>query len=367
MKFMCETKKLCDAVGKVSRAVSSKSNIPALEGILLEAGKDELILSGYDLELGIIIKLPARVSAPGKIVLNSKLFFDILVKLSGEGLIYESNDDLHAVIKSGNAEFNISGIDAVEYPDIPRILGVETLNIKADLLASMIDQTIFAISESDLKPIHTGTLFEIKKDMFRLVSVDGYRLAIRTEIMKNDEEKSFVVPGKTLTELSKFLSEEEGNVSIKLEKKHILFRTDGMTVVSRLLMGEFLDYEAAITGETTSTVKVNTRAWRESVTRVGLMVTERLKSPIRCVFEGDLAKLSCQTVIGKAMDETSIELKGEALTIGFNNKYMLDAVRASGCDMIKIEMSTSVAPIKITPLDSEEFLFLVLPVRLINE
>ena len=228
----------------------------------------------------------------------------------------------------------------------------------------MIRQTLFAVSESDMKPVHTGTLIELSENKIRLISVDGYRLAVRDEPIACSQETSFVVPGKTLSEVLKLLPENEESLNLSIGRRHILFQIGRYTLISRLLEGDFLDYNAAIPASHTTEILVKTRAFIDSVERVSLLITDRLKSPLRCVFDENRIQLSCSTAIGRANDELDAQGTGGTLEMGFNNRYLLDALRNTECDEVKIQLSGALSPMKVVPKDGSSFLFLVLPVRL---
>ena len=365
MKITCSKQQLTEAVSNVQRAVSTKSSIPALEGILLKAHGQEMTLCGYDLELGMTTTIEASVEEPGNLVLSARLFGDIVRRLPGEQVCIASDEKNITAITCGLSEFSIVGIPAEEYPEIPSITGETTIDLPHSMLKSMIRQTIFAVADTDAKPIHTGTLFELGGGTLRLVSVDGYRLAIREEPVQANEEASFVVPGKTLNEVTKLLSDsEEETLSLVVGRRHILFKIGNYTVISRLLEGEFLDYKAALPAASSTEVLVNTRSCIESVERVSLLITDRLKSPVRCLFEDNEIKLSCSTSMGRANDQFEAQITGGNVEIGFNNRYLLDALRNAEGDEVKVQLNGPLSPMKVLPREGNAFLFLVLPVRL---
>ena len=367
MKIVCSRQQLVEAVSNVQRAVSTKSSVPALEGILLRTSGGEVTLCGYDLELGMTTSIESSVEESGSVVLSARLFADIVRRLPGESVSLTIDEKNITTIKSGASEFSIVGIPADEYPDMPAISGDDSVTLPQHLLKGMIRQTIFAVAESDAKPIHTGTLFEIGEGKLRLVSVDGYRLALRREPIVSDLTTRFIVPGKTLAEISKLLKEEDEEAYLALSQKHIVFRIGGYYVVSRLLEGEFLDYNAAIPKVSKTTVKINTRSLTDAVERTSLLISDRLRSPIRLSAMDQKVQLNCSTSMGKAHDEVDCEMSGEAVSMGFNNKYLMDALKASDCDMVKLEINGALSPMRILPLEGESFLFLVLPVRVKND
>ncbi len=364
IKITCNKQELVEAVTNIQRAVSTKSSVPALEGILMKARGESLFLCGYDLELGMTTEIPAQVEESGEIILSAKLFGDIVRRLPTDHVRMVADNKNMTTITAGASEFSIVGIPAEEFPDLPKITDEISVTLENSVLKSMIHQTLFAVAESDAKPIHTGTLFEIEKDVVRLVSVDGYRLAMREEPAKSETEITFVVPGKTLSEVYKLMGDEEKQAVLQVGRRHISFGIGNYTVISRLLEGEFLDYKAAIPASHTSEAVVKTRAFIDSVERVSLLITDRLKSPIRCYFDKTDVKLSCSTAIGRANDEFEETLTGEPVEMGFNNRYLLDALRNAETDEVKVQLNGPLSPMKIVPKEGNSFLFLVLPVRL---
>lgn len=367
MNIKCNSKELSEAVTNVQRAVSDKSTLSALEGILLRANNNNLYLCGYDLEFGISTNLNIQVLEEGEIILNARLLSDILRKNPGEIVEISTDEKNLTTIKSKNSNFSIIGIAAEEYPKLPDISDDVKINISGDILKNMIKQTTFAVADNDANPIHTGVLFEIFNDEIKMIAVDGYRLALRKEQIKLDEnieeQVSFVVPGKTLKEILSLIN-DDSNIEIYIDKKHIIFNINGYKVISRLLEGKFLDYKAAIPKGNSTVVRVNTKDFINSVERVSLIIADRLKSPLKCIFKENEIKLSCTTAIGKASDEITAPCQGEEIEIGFNNRYLLDALKNSETDEVRIELTGPLSPMKILPKKGDNFIFLVLPVRL---
>lgn len=365
MKFSCEKNKLVEALSNVQKAVAQKSTIPALEGILLKAETTQLSLCGYNTELGITTTIPAQIQSDGSIVLNAHLFTEIVRKLPEDLVELKLCEGLVVHVTSGKSSFELLGIDANEFPSLPTIDSSSSFELSSETLGGMIRQTIFAVSEVDSKPVHTGTLFDIKEKRITLVSVDGYRMAMRTEPIAEDLELRFVVPGKTLREVLRLMPTEDEQIKISAGMRHIIFEIGDYTIISRLLDGEFLDFKSTVPVNIESTVVVNTEDFIDSIDRVSLLITDRLKSPVRCVFGKNKINLSCVTTMGKAEDEiTSKSDVKAAFEIAFNNKYMTDALKNTDCDEVQIELSGPLSPIKILPKEGNSFLFLVLPVRI---
>lgn len=368
MKFKCNLKALSDAVGNVSLAVSGRTNLQALEGILLDCSGQDLTLTGYNLELGIIKSIEVEDAVPGRIILNAKIFGDIIRKMPSDELVIDTDDKFLTIIKGGDAEFTILGTSADEYPDIPTIDDENGFTMPQALLRNMVSQTLFAIAQNENTPIHTGSLFDLQGGVLNVVSVDGYRLALRTEPVKVEQDFHFVVPGRTLSEVSKLLSEEEEEtVLVKVNRKHIIFEISGYQIISRLLEGEFLDYRAAISGECKTKVRISTRELVSSLDRASIIITDRIKSPITAKMENEHILVSCMTSLGKVTDNVPANIEGDSVTIGFNHKYMTDALKATGSDEVTVQINGPFAPMRIVPLSGDHFTFLVLPVRLKTE
>ena len=365
MKFSCEKALLTSAVSTASRAVAAKSSIPAMEGILIEAG-DQLKLTGYDLSIGIQSTVPAEIVEKGSLVLSARLFGDIIRKMPDDIVTFTTND-MMVNIRCGLSEFNILGISPDDFPELPAVDQQNSFIIKQSVLRSMIAQTLFAVSDNESRPIHTGSLFEVEGDGLTVVSVDGYRLALRHEAVEEKKGAgafSFVVPGSALSEVEKICSGEEP-VTVIQGARHIMFRTGDTLLVCRRLEGDFLAYKNAIPRNNTVKVEVEARALLSSIDRVSIIISEKLKSPLRCVFgDGDVS-ITTKTAIGDAADQCPIDGNGGGLEIGFNNKYLMDALKAAPAGKLRMEFTSGVAPCVILPAEGEEnFVYMVLPVRL---
>ncbi len=364
MKFSCEKALLQAVIATASRAVSPKSSIPALEGLLLEAGQ-RLTVTGYNLETGIRSTTDADIVQEGAIVLPARLFGEIIRKLPDD-VVTVAVEKLTVNITCGFSEFQLQGLDAEDFPQLPEVDCQNTFSLEERVLRSMIAQTLFAISDNESRPIHTGSLFEVSPSELTLVSVDGFRLALRREAISESEgEFSFVVPGAALSEVEKICRDAEDLASVTMGAKHIIFQLGDTMLVSRRLEGEFLAWRKAIPRENPIGINVETKSLLQSIERVSLIISEKMKSPLRCVFGENEIQLSTKTAIGTANDCCSCEGSGGALEIGFNNRYMLDALKAISAAQVRVELSTGVSPCVILPVDGDErFLYMVLPVRL---
>ena len=366
MKFICNTTSLSAACQSVQRAVSTKTSIPAIEGIYIKALGSELVLTGYDLELGITTSVEARVEENGGIILGARVLCDILRKLPGDTVSIESDERQMAVIRCGEMQYSLIGISPEEFPELPSVSGGFPIVLQQEILREMIRQTIFSVAVNENKVVHTGIKFEIESGEIKLIAVDGFRLAVRKEAIDyTGDPITFIVPAKTLSEVVKLFSgEENATVSIGVGKRHIVFEIGSFTVVSRLLDGEFLNYRSAIPSLVSTTVRVNTQELIDSIERTSLIITDKIKSPLRCNFDDGMIRISSTTSLGSANDKISAEITGAAVEIGFNNRFLLEALRVCDTDEVYLQLNGSVAPILIVPPQGDRFLFLILPVRL---
>lgn len=365
VKFSCEKNLLIEAVTAVARAVPQKSAVQVLEGILLRCAKGKLSLTGYDLDIGIESSLEASVQEQGAVVLKARMLSEIVRKLPGSSVSVTCGEKNTVIIRSGASEFTLLGIPAEDYPQMPEVLAERTLEMSEAALKSTLRQTLFAVSDNENRPILTGSLFKVDKDVLTVVSVDGFRLAMRTETVKNPsmEQFSFVVPGKALAEVARLCGESDRAVYISLAKKYILFGFESVTLVSRLLEGEFIDYDSVIPKGGKVTALIDTALLTAAVERASLVVSEKIKNPVVFNFDFDSLKITTKSGVGSVYDELSVTLSGEPLEIGLNNSFMLDALRACDSETIKISMTTSLSPIVITAPEQSKFLFLVVPMR----
>lgn len=367
MRFKCMRSDLSAAVANVSRAVSAKAAIPALEGVLIKAYSNTLEISGYDLEIGIVTSMEASIAEEGEIVVSARLFNDIIRKLPEEIVNIETDDRLITYITSGTADYQIVGINSVDYPELPNVDEQSSFEIKAELLKNMIRQTVFAVSDNMAKPIYTGSLFEIEDRTFRIVAVDGFRMAIREEAVDCDLHTKFVVPGKTQNEILKLITDNEKDIAVKVGQRHIMLKIEDYSIVSRLIEGNFLDYKTTVPKTASTEFVINTRILASSVDRMALLTNEKIQSPVRCTITSDQIKLACSTTVGRANDMIPASVRGNDVEIGFNNRYLLDALKNAETDEIRVMLNGSLSPMIIKPVEGDSFTFLVVPMRLAAE
>lgn len=366
MNFSCEKYLLQNACATASRAAASKIPIPALEGLLIQAG-EKITVTGYDLKKGIYTSLEADVKESGSVVVGARLFGEMMRRLP-DGIVSISTDINNNVnVKCGKSEFNFMGISAQDYPEMPSVDGLNNITLPQNILSGMINQSIFAVADNDVRPIYTGTLFNIEGDELTLVSVDGYRLALRREKLESAhmENCSFVVPGSALTDVERICSDSDEPAEISVGTKHISFCIGGTVVVSRRLEGEFLNYKKSIPESFKYTVKVDRSEFMSTIDRVSLIVSEKNSSPVRMSIGDGSIHCLCVTPIGRAEDTCTCEGDGEGLEIGFNDRYLKDALKAAGKDELHVCLNTASSPCIIKAADgSDNFTYMVLPVRL---
>lgn len=365
MKFSCVRSALQTAVNTAAKAASAKSPIPALEGLLLEAGIGNLKLTGYDLKKAIYTRVEADVAEPGSIVLGARIFGDIVRSLP-DGVVTISTEGMNVTISCENSEFSIVGTDFNDYPELPSIDGQTGVSLPQNILGEMIRQTIFAVSDNESRPVYTGELFEISGGTLTVVAVDGYRLALRRESVEGaGDDCSFIVPGSSLSDLEKLCADTDESVRIALGSKHISFTIGDTVLLSRRLDGEFLNYRKTVPTAFNVEITTDRHFFQRTVERVSLIIDDKIKNPLRCTFGMNEIRILCATALGKAEDVCVVDGDGGEIEIGFNNRYLLDALKAAPADEVKVCLNTGSSPCVITPADgTDAFLYMILPVRL---
>lgn len=365
MKFICNKNELSEAISNVSKAVSSKSTIPSLEGIKVKVTKGVVELTAYNLEMGIRTSIGSETDGEGEFVVSSRLFSEFTRRMSGDEITFSINESLIINISCSSTECSFSAMSAEDYPDLPVVDSQKGFKIKNSVLKSMINQTSYAASLNESKPILTGELFDIEDGKFNMVAIDGFRLAIRSEEIESQENYHFVVPKKALLEASSLMKDDTDCI-VYTNDRHIIFQTGNVFVISRLLEGTFHNYRVSIPSMHKTEVIINKRDFATCLERCSLLIDDKNKSPIRCEVENGEVKISCKTGIGRINDTLSADVTGETVTIGFNNKLFLDALRAAEGDKIRIRFGGATKVIEILPLEGESFIFLVMPVQLKN-
>ncbi len=368
MKFECEKTLLTAAIEGVSRAITNRAAIPVLQGILLKAEGFALTLTGYDMEMGITTTIECNVLIPGEMVLDAKLFGSMVARMPAGTVHVELDDNGTAVVRGGVAEFEVPAMLAGEYPMLPNPGAENTMTVKCGMLREMIEKTIYAVSQDDKKPAHTGELFVIEPGSLTIVALDGYRLAIIQRDVQCTRDIRIIIPAKTLQELLKIMGGPDDDIKIDANRRYVVFTTNGYTIMSRLIEGEFLNYKSVIPDGCRSKVVVDCKQFIDTIERASLIITERLKNPLRITFAKDKITVRCQTTLGKVVDEfPPVKMEGDAVEIGFNNRYMLEALRNARSERVLLEINGPLSPVKMLPEEGKDFIYLVLPVRFKNE
>ncbi|MBQ2154167.1 MAG: DNA polymerase III subunit beta [Oscillospiraceae bacterium] len=366
MKFTCEKTPLFNAISIVSRTVSPKSSLAFLEGIYLNAGEN-LKLTGYNLETGITVQVDANVKQGGECVMPTRMFSDIIRKLPDESVLIEVDDSYKVTICAGVSKFQLMATSADEYPQLPKVEEESAVRLPQKALRELISGTIFAVSDDTANAIYTGCLVEAAENAITMVAIDGYRMARRTWHAEDSEfpPMHFVAPSAALRELEKILSDTDDEVLFLLGRKHISFSLGSATLICRLLDGKFVDWHRFIPESTPIHLVANLAELTATIERVSLIVSEKYKSPVRCMFGKDGAQFRTVTTIASANDGCRLAGDGKDTEIGFSCRYMLEALRAVPTDEVCIELSGGLSPILLTPTDDKyDFTYLIQPVRL---
>ena len=366
MRFTCEKNMLVTGLNITGRAVAQKSSLSVIEGILCKAGVN-LSLTGYNMETAITYTVEAEVADPGQCILPAKLFGDIVRRLPEGPVTVVVDDNYKVSIRAGYASFTISAESAEDYPELPDVGSGKKVLIPQTALKDLISGTIFAVSENQGRPIHTGVKFEVEDDTVSAIAVDGFRLARRTYHMESGTGRTmaFVVPAQGLKEVEKILTDSEEEAGFVLGDKHILYSLGNATVICRLLDGEFLNWKKVVPTNCPIKLTAHVSDLASSIERVGLIVSEKYKSPVRCIFGSQVLQLRTNTTIGAAEDRCAIAGDGKELEIGFNVRYLADALRAIPSEEVVLELTNGLSPIVMTPVEEKyDYSYMVLPVRI---
>lgn len=350
----------------VQRAISTKSTIAILEGILFTAENDKLTLTGYDLETGIEAMVRADVREGGQIVIKSKIFGDIVRKLPEEHVMIKCDSDLKVSIQSGTAHFEIFAQAADEYPVIPSVEEAQKLLLPQNILKSMIEETAFAASTDESRPILNGIKVQAEGTKLEMVAIDGYRLAVRTEDHEGKNDLvNFIVPSKAMSEVARSIRDSQEDIAIYPSHNHILFESEDFRLVSRLLQGDFLDYQRIIPPSCLTRIVIDSQEMLEAIERAALLINvEQRRFPVsfKSISENEL-QVSAKTDLGSVEEVVNIELEGDMIDIDFNPRYFLDALRAVEDEKILLEFSGPSAPCLVKPLEADKYLYMLLPLR----
>ncbi len=366
MKIEINQRDLSKHISIAQKAISGRSTIDILDSILLEARDNKLRIIGTDLDISIDTNVSCNVIEEGSIVINSRIFGDIIRKLPSEEILITTDESYKMNILCGKSEFNLIGQDPEQYPKLPIVIGNNFFRIQKDILKNAIKQTVFATSQDELRPQLTGVLFEVSNNKVSFVALDGFRLALKTVDVNLDEESevSIIIPGRTLNEINKIIDDSEDLVKIVWEPGNIIFEINNTTLYSKQLEGQFFNYRDIIRNDHTTSVLVDKSQFQHSLERASLMAKEDKTNLIRLTIEDNRLRINSKSEIGTVDEELDIESSGDDLEIAFNSNYLIEGIKTIASEKISLNFMGSLNPCIIKPLDDENHIYLVLPVRL---
>lgn len=364
MKLVCSKSELLNGVQIVSKAVPSKTTMSILECILVDATKGFIKLTANDTELGIDTVIDGTIVEKGIVALDAKIFYEIIRKLPDNDITIETDSNLKTLITCEKAQFTIIGKSGEDFSYLPVVQKKEPVIISQFTLKEAIRQTIFSISDNDTNKLMSGELFEINGSELRVVSLDGHRISIRKIHMKNSYQPvKVIIPGKTLNDISKIISgDSEKDIQIYFTDKHVLFEFDSTTVVSRLIEGEYFKIDQMLSNDYETKVKINKKELLSCIDRATLLVKEGDKKPIIITINDETMELKINSTVGSMNEEIDIEKNGKDLMIGFNPKFLIDALRVIDDEEINIYLMNPKSPCFIRD-DDNNYIYLVLPVN----
>ena len=372
MKIVCYKDKIIKALNSVVKGVASKTTMPILEGILIQTNDNEIKLTTYDLEIGIEYIMECEIKEQGSTVVNAIMFSEIIRKLPDTEIYISLNDKNLLEIECEGSLYKLATMNPEEFPELPKIEIENSIEVDQNVLKNMIRKTIFAVSSEENRPIFTGCLFEIENNKLNLVAVDGFRLALRS-IYLNKQTNNFsaVIPGKTLNEVNKIISDSFEPVKIGVSKNQALFEMDNCKIVTRILDGEFLNYKNVIPSNWETRIRVNKNSIQNSFERISLIsasaIEKEKKYPVKVQVDIGKVIISCTNQTGDAKEEMYVTTEGKNLEAGFNPKYFLDSLKAVEDEEVFIEFGTSISPCLIKSVENNDYTYMILPIRLKEE
>lgn len=364
MRFTTERSALLEAVQNLSRIVT-KTSLPVLEGVLISAEKGKLTLISYNLEISMKKEIYANCDEEGDIVISARLLNEILRKSDGIDVTIETDDRLMCHIKSGNAVFDIMGMKAEDFPEIPSVAEPDKIVMAGGLLKDMVKGSLFAVAQVESsRPTLTGLNIKIESGIAKFVGIDGRRIAIRKEYLNTSRDYNFVISAKAIGEATKIITNDDENIEIIVSKKLASFTIEGYTMISRLLEGEFLNFDRLIPKEYTQKMVVKTRDIIDIIDRISLVVSDKFTTPIRWKIEENTSTLTCLSSVGRAVDTYEAELQGDPFEIGINSQYLLEALRATESDEVSMKFQGSKQGFVIEPVNGDSFFYLIMPMSL---
>lgn len=365
MKFEIEKEKLLLGINATLKAVASKTTMPILECFLIEAKNNLLTITATDLDLGIEYSMDANIVEEGRVTIDAKMFSEIIRKLPESIITISINEQKLLTIECEGSLFKLVTVDSSEFPALPNINIEQSIEIKQNVLKEMIRKTIFAVGVDENRPVFTGCLIELKDNILNMVALDGFRLAMQSKVfVGNTNTFKAIIPGRTLNEISKILQDDEETIKIGISRNQGLFQMPNCKAVTRILEGEFLDYKNVIPKEKELRVIVDKNTLINSLERAAVMSKEDRQFPIKITINDKIMVIACVVQSGDVREELLVESVGKNIEIGFNPKYLIEAIKAVSEEQIILDFGTSISPCVIRPIDGTEFTYMVLPVRI---
>jgi DNA polymerase-3 subunit beta len=366
MIFTCEKQKLLEGISIVQKAITGKSTMQILEGIYIKTNQTTLTLIGSDMDVSIQTSVDATILDEGSIVIDAKIFGEIIRKLPNSTIKIETIENQLIKITCEKSVFDVVYMNTNEFPELPEVNENLKISVNQNILKNMIKGTSFAIAQDETRPILQGILFEVKNKNLNLVALDGYRLAIKSEFLDTDIDMEVVIPGKTLNEVSKILEDIDDIVDITFTNNHILFNLEKTKIISRLLEGKFINYNSLLPQEHKLLVNVNRQELQNAIERASLMAKDGNTNLIRLDLQQDNLIITSNSQLGKVREEISIKLQGDEIQIAFNSRYLLDVLKNVEDNEVVMKMSSGISPCVIEEKNNENAKYLVLPVRLMR-
>lgn len=368
MKFSCSQQVLSRAMNTVSKAVSTRTTLPILKGILIVVREDSVVLSASDLDISISREFDAKVEETGSTVVIARLFGDIVRKLpAGEEIFIEKNEDDSLTVRTISSEFKVITLPADEFPETgKREENDKNFVLDKDIFRSLVMKTSFAASVDESKGVLTGILTEMKEEEMSMVALDGFRLALAREEMRSDEERSFIISAKIMNEIARIVSEDEesSDLDIYLGQKRAVIKTGRTEIFLRIMEGEFIKYMDIIPRDETTKVIVGKSLFMESVERASLMSREGKNNLVKMTVTGNMMTITSRSEEGNVREEIGVDKDGKDIEIGFNSKYIIDVLKEIDDEEIALHMKTSVTPCVVRPTEGKSYEYLILPVRI---
>lgn len=366
MKLKINQRDLSKHIGIAQKGISSRTTLQILDGILLETNNNRLKLTATDLQISIETYVDCEIEKEGSVVVNSRIFGDIIRKLPDETVHIEIIDN-NINIKCENSEFNILGSPANEYPDLPIILEQNSFQLPNDLFKSAIRQTVFSTTQDETRPSLTGVLLEIVNDTISFVALDGYRLALKKSPVSSNTDIKIIIPGRALNELNKIIEDNDENLKIGAAPGHVIFDTGETIIYSRLLEGQFFNYKEIIRQDHKTSAIVDKKAFQDSLERASLLAKEEKANLVKLSVKDGEITIKSNSEIGNVNEKIMANVDGEDINIAFNSRYILEGIKVIDSEEIKLNFMGSLNPCIINPVQDENYTYLVLPVRLAQE